>query len=77
LEPGGRSGKAPHAYNTEVFVMIFEGRVSLTLDDDCHLLRRGDAITLQPGTLHLWEHSGTERSCLLIVLARSASEEKR
>ena len=43
LEPGGRSGKHPYPHPREEFGFVVEGRVSLTLGPETHLLAAGDA----------------------------------
>lgn len=70
LRPGGSSGTRLHANATEIFAVIFTGAVKLHLAEATHGLRRGDAITLPPGTLHRWENDTAKPVQLLKVVVR-------
>lgn len=70
IAPGGSSGKGLHARETELFVMVFAGRVKLELEEGTQVLRRGDAITLPGGTLHRWENAGRTNVQLIKIIPR-------
>ncbi len=70
MAPGGRSGKYPTAQSCEKFALILEGEVSLTLGDEVHVLRKGDAITFASANPHQWENTGATRARAVIVTAR-------
>jgi XRE family transcriptional regulator, regulator of sulfur utilization len=67
LEPGGSSGKRPHASVGEEFAMVQEGEVELTLDGEEQLLGAGDAVTIAPGALRRWHNPGEGPVRILIV----------
>jgi transcriptional regulator with XRE-family HTH domain len=70
MASGGRSGKYPIVHGGEKFALIFEGEVTLTLGDEVHVLRKGDAITFTPATPHQWENTGPGRAQVVIVTVR-------
>lgn len=70
LEPGGRSGKHPYGHPVEEFGLVLEGKVSLTLGPRVHELGPGDAVTIRPDELRLWQNAGTAPARFLIVSSR-------
>jgi transcriptional regulator with XRE-family HTH domain len=70
MAPGGRSGIFPAAPEGEKFALLVEGEVTLTLRDEVHVLRTGDAITFAPATPHQWENSGAGPAHVVIVTRR-------
>lgn len=70
MAPGGRSGKYPAAPGGEKFAFIFEGEVTLTLGDEVHVLRQGDAITFTTTIPYQWENIGTGPAQVVIVTRR-------
>lgn len=73
MAPGGRSGQFPAAPRGEKFALIAEGEVALTLGDEMHVLRTGDAITFAPPTPHQWENNGPGTARIVIVTIRESS----
>lgn len=72
LLPGGRSGKHPVVHPTEEFAFVLEGRVTLRLGPDEHVLGMGDSAVLRPGELRLWTNPGRRRARVMIVALREA-----
>jgi transcriptional regulator with XRE-family HTH domain len=70
MAPGGRSGKYPAAPGGEKFALIFAGEVTLTLGDEVHVLRHGDAITFTPAAEHQWDNTGAGPAQVVIVMRR-------
>jgi transcriptional regulator with XRE-family HTH domain len=71
LEPGGRSGKRPHAHSMEEFAFVLEGAVRLTLGEEAHDLVEGDAVTIPPEHSRVWENTSAAPVRILVVSARS------
>ncbi|HYC33290.1 MAG TPA: cupin domain-containing protein [Gemmatimonadales bacterium] len=69
LEPGGSSGKHPHASRTEEFALVQEGTVELSLEGRQQTLSAGDAVTIRSGALRRWHNSGEQPARVLIVAA--------
>ena len=70
MAPSGRSGTFPAAPGGEKFALIAEGEVVLTLGDEVHVLRTGDAITFVPATPHHWENSSAGPAHVVLVTLR-------
>ena len=70
MAPGGRSGIFPATPGGEKFALLIEGEVMLTLGDQVHVLRTGDAITFVPAIPHQWENSGAGPAHVVIVTRR-------
>ena len=70
IRPKGTSGSKLHARNTELFLMVLAGSVSLELMDGTQELRLGDAITIPAGMLHRLENRGSKDIQLLEVIPR-------
>jgi len=73
LGAGGSSGKRPHAHAGQAVGIVFDGAVRLTLGAEVLRLVAGDAVSLDPGTPHLWENPGRKPVRLLLVSTRFAS----
>ena len=54
----------------EKFALLVAGEVTLTLGDEAHVLRPGDAITFTPATPHQWENNGAGPAHVVIVTRR-------
>jgi len=70
MAPGGRSGLFPAAPGNEKFALLMAGEATLTLGDEVHVLRPGDAITFIPATPHQWENSSAGPAHVVIVTRR-------
>lgn len=70
MASGGRSGKYPTAHAGEKFALIVEGEVTLTLGDEVHVLRKGDAITFTSAHPQQWENAGAGPAQVVIVAVR-------
>lgn len=70
IAPGGRSSARPEAHAGEEFALVFEGEAVLTLGDEVHVLRRGDAVTFSSEVPHAWENTGLEPARIVIVSPR-------
>jgi len=67
----GRSGKHPYPHTVEEFAFVVRGCLSLTLGPEHHRLEAGDAVTILPQELRLWENEGDEPAQVLIVTLRT------
>jgi transcriptional regulator with XRE-family HTH domain len=71
LAAGGQSGSHPYARGGEVFALVFEGDVLLTLGEAVHRLGRGDAATLPAETPHRWENMSDDVARVVVVSCRA------
>lgn len=67
LEPGGQSGKTPHARPGGTFAFCATGSPTLVTPDDTLVLEQGDSVYYDATTSTLWKNAGRERAELLIV----------
>lgn len=70
IAPGGASGKKVHAQPREEFAIVFEGEITLVMDGEDHVLRRGDAVTIQAQRPLRWINQSSETAQILLVAAR-------
>ncbi|MBI4320407.1 MAG: cupin domain-containing protein [Chloroflexi bacterium] len=70
IAPGGHSGKYENTHGGEIFAIVFEGEVTLTLGREAHALGSGDAVTIDSRTHHYWENTGLEPVKIVIVSSR-------
>jgi transcriptional regulator with XRE-family HTH domain len=73
LKPGGRSGKHPYPHANEEFAFVVEGQVRLTLGPEQQALATGDAVTILPRELRLWENPTEQAARVLVVSVRQKS----
>jgi len=67
LRPGGRSGKHPRADARGQFALMLENAATLTLGPERHSLRKGDAVSILPQELRMWENPGRRIARILVV----------
>jgi transcriptional regulator with XRE-family HTH domain len=71
LAPGGQSGSHPYVHGSDVFALVFEGDVLLSLGEAVHSLARGDAATFSAETPHRWQNSGQDAARVVVVSSRA------
>ena len=67
LAPGGQSGSQPFTRGGDIFALVFEGDVLLTLGEAVHRFARGDAATFPAETPHRWENMGDAVARVVVV----------
>ena len=70
ITAGGASGKRLHAHSAHQLVIVLDGDVRLTLGTEIQALRPGDAVRLDPDTLHRWDNPGRHPVRLIVVTSR-------
>ncbi|HJR75713.1 MAG TPA: XRE family transcriptional regulator [Nitrospiraceae bacterium] len=70
LKARGTSASKPHAREVEQFAIVFRGVVALHLEDDVHVLKAGDSVSVPAGIRHYWANNSTKSVKLLIVSTR-------
>ena len=73
IQSGGRSGHKPYVRQAEQLAVVLQGTVELTLENDIHDLKRGDAVGIPAGNRHCWRNKSKRPSQILIVTARRPS----
>ncbi|MBX3235588.1 MAG: helix-turn-helix transcriptional regulator [Nitrospiraceae bacterium] len=70
IQPGGRSGHKPYTRAGEQLAVILQGSVELTLGEEIHQLKRGDAACIPARHQHCWRNGSRKPSQILIVTVR-------
>ncbi|MEC3980728.1 helix-turn-helix domain-containing protein [Amycolatopsis sp. H20-H5] len=60
VAPGASSGELPHTHAGEEVGFMLSGRLRYWIDDECHELQAGDAITYESTRPHRYENPGGE-----------------
>ncbi len=76
LMPGGRSGKHSRADARGQFALVLENAATLTLGPERHSLRKGDAVSILPQELRMWENPGKRVARILIVSLRPGPSDR-
>lgn len=71
IEPRGLSGKHGGVAREDEFAFIHDGEVILTLEDDDHILGKGDSVIIPAGVRRRWRNEGAVPVHVLIVSMRS------
>ena len=71
IAPGGRSGARPEAHPGEEFAFVVDGGAALSLADEVHVQRSGDAATFSSEIPHVWENTGLQPARILVVSSRA------
>jgi transcriptional regulator with XRE-family HTH domain len=58
IEKGGHLTAEPHQENTQEFLIIFQGELTLTVDEDEILLHEGDSIRFRADKPHSYHNQG-------------------
>ena len=69
IQPGGASGHKPYVRQAEQLAVVLQGTVELTLEEDIHDLKRGDAAGIPAGSRHCWRNKSKRPAQILIVTA--------
>ncbi len=72
IQAGGASGSKPYVRQAEQLAVILKGTVELTLEEEVHDLKRGDAAGIPPGSRHCWRNKSQRPAQILIVTAHRA-----
>jgi transcriptional regulator with XRE-family HTH domain len=67
IQPGGASGHKPYVRQAEQLAVVLMGTVELTLEEDVHALKRGDAAGIPAGNRHCWRNKSKRPAQILIV----------
>lgn len=69
IQPGGASGHKPYVRQAEQLAVVLQGTVELTLEENIHDLKRGDAAGIPAGSRHCWRNKSQRPAQILIVTA--------
>lgn len=66
--PGSDSGPAYHHAAEEECVILLEGRLQVTVEDEVHELAPGDALTYRSRRPHAWRNTGDQVAVAIWVI---------
>ena len=74
IEAGGRSGDEPHAFEADAeLIYVLKGSLDLTMGDDVHRLRSGDALLIDPRDAHSWVNPSRTTDATVLWIITPAS----
>ena len=74
IEPGGRSGDEPHAFEAEAeLIYVLRGSLSISIGDTTERLRAGDAFLLDPKEPHTWQNPSASAAATVLWIITPAS----
>jgi transcriptional regulator with XRE-family HTH domain len=74
IEAGGRSGDEPHAFEADAeLIYVLRGSLDLTMGDEVHRLRSGDALLIDPRDAHSWVNPSRTSDATVLWIITPAS----
>jgi transcriptional regulator with XRE-family HTH domain len=74
IEAGGRSGDEPHAFEADAeLIYVLKGSLDLTMGDEVHRLRSGDALLIDPRDAHSWVNPSRTTDATVLWIITPAS----
>lgn len=74
IAPGGRSGDDPHAFEADAeLIYVLRGSLDVTIGDDAHRLRAGDAFLISPREPHAWANPSRTASATVLWIITPAA----
>jgi transcriptional regulator with XRE-family HTH domain len=74
IEAGGRSGDEPHAFEADAeLIYVLKGSLDLTMGDEVHRLRPGDALLIDPRDAHSWVNPSRTSDATVLWIITPAS----
>jgi mannose-6-phosphate isomerase-like protein (cupin superfamily) len=68
LSPGGMEVAEPHAPGTVENLVVSSGALEMTLGNEAHVLRAGDAILFEADVPHTYRNPGSTEAVLYLVM---------
>lgn len=69
VEPGGFSGELISHNSVEECIIVLNGQLAMTIDDNRYILNKGDTITFSSLTPHGWENIGSDTLEMIWVVS--------
>jgi len=71
---GGRSGDEPHAFEADAeLIYVLKGSLDVTMGDEVHRLRSGDALLIDPRDAHSWVNPSRTSGAIVLWIITPAS----
>ena len=74
IEAGGRGGDEPHAFEADAeLIYVLKGSLDVTMGDEVHRLRSGDALLIDPRDAHSWVNPSRTSDATVLWIITPAS----
>ncbi len=68
IEKGGYLSADPHGENTQEFITVFDGEVTIRVDDEEYTVKTGDSIRFRADKPHAYHNSGDDLTKASMVI---------
>ena len=68
IEKGGYLSAEPHGQNTQEFITVFDGEVTIRVDDEEYTVKKGDSIRFRADKSHAYHNSGDDLTKASMVI---------
>ena len=68
IEKGGYLSAEPHGENTQEFITVFDGEVTIRVDDEEYTVKKGDSIRFRADKPHAYHNSGDDLTKASMVI---------
>ncbi|MCG8484306.1 MAG: XRE family transcriptional regulator [Clostridia bacterium] len=68
IEKGGYLSAEPHGQNTQEFITVFDGEVTIRVDDEEYTIKKGDSIRFRADKSHAYHNSGDDLTKASMVI---------
>lgn len=67
IKPGGVYDCCSHGENTSEYINVFEGTLTLEINNEINVVKKGDAIKINTDTDHIYKNEGDDIVCFNII----------
>lgn len=68
IEKGGYLSAEPHGQETYEFITVFDGEITISLDDKEYIVKKGNSIRFRADKPHAYHNSGDEQTRVSMVI---------
>lgn len=68
IEKGGYLSAEPHRQETYEFITVFEGEITIRVDDKEYTVKKGDSVKFRADKPHAYHNSGNDKTKLSMVI---------
>ena len=68
IDPSGQLDASPHPHETQEFITVFSGHLTLSVNDETFYLSAGDSIRFKADSIHTYHNPGDDLCQLSMVI---------